>query len=111
MSMKNSNDIMGNRFRDFPVCSAVPQPLRHRVPLFNDVLYQLYIYVNYLRVYLFFSGKFLCTSDKVNNSKLPHFVSLCGSGFLSFGLNDVRSQSFYQDPHSVSASLSFKLNS
>jgi hypothetical protein len=32
MSMKNSNDTIGNRSRDLPVCSAVPQPLRHRVP-------------------------------------------------------------------------------
>jgi hypothetical protein len=31
MSMKNSNDTIGNRFRDLPVCRAVPQPLRHRV--------------------------------------------------------------------------------
>jgi hypothetical protein len=31
--MKNSNDTNGNRSRDLPVCSAVPQPLRHRVPL------------------------------------------------------------------------------
>jgi hypothetical protein len=30
MSMKNSNDTIGNRTRDPPVCSAVP---RHRVPL------------------------------------------------------------------------------
>jgi hypothetical protein len=33
MSMKNSNDTIGNRSRDLPVCSAEPQPLRHRVPL------------------------------------------------------------------------------
>jgi hypothetical protein len=33
MSMKNSNDTIGNRSRDLPVCSAVSQPLRHRVPL------------------------------------------------------------------------------
>jgi hypothetical protein len=26
MSMKNSNDTIGNRLRDLPVCSAVPQP-------------------------------------------------------------------------------------
>jgi hypothetical protein len=32
MSMKNSNDTVGNRTRDLSVCSAVPQPLRHRVP-------------------------------------------------------------------------------
>jgi hypothetical protein len=30
--MKNSNNAVGNRFRVLPVCSAVPQPLRHRVP-------------------------------------------------------------------------------
>jgi hypothetical protein len=27
-----SNDNIGNRSRDLPVCSVVPQPLRHRVP-------------------------------------------------------------------------------
>jgi hypothetical protein len=26
MSMKNSNDILGNRNRELPTCSAVPQP-------------------------------------------------------------------------------------
>jgi len=26
MSMKNSSDIIGNRTRDLPACSAVPQP-------------------------------------------------------------------------------------
>jgi hypothetical protein len=32
ISMKNSNGTVGNRSRDFPVCSTVHQPLRHRVP-------------------------------------------------------------------------------
>jgi hypothetical protein len=32
MSMKNSDDTIGNRSRDLPVFNAVPQPLRHRVP-------------------------------------------------------------------------------
>jgi hypothetical protein len=32
MLMRNSDDPIGIRFRDFLVCSAVPQPLRHRVP-------------------------------------------------------------------------------
>jgi hypothetical protein len=35
MSMKNS-DTIGNRSRDLPVCSAMPQPLRHRVPKNNN---------------------------------------------------------------------------
>ena len=29
MSLKNSNDTIGNRTRDLPVCSLVPYPLRH----------------------------------------------------------------------------------
>ena len=33
MSMKNSNDTIGNRTRDLPACSAVPQPTApRRVP-------------------------------------------------------------------------------
>jgi hypothetical protein len=34
--MKNS-DTIGNRSRDIPVCGAVLQPLRHRVPLESGV--------------------------------------------------------------------------
>jgi len=36
MSMKNSNDTIGNRTRDLPVCTAVPQ-LRHRVPPYKHI--------------------------------------------------------------------------
>jgi hypothetical protein len=32
MPMKNSSDPTRNWTRDLPVCSAVPQPLHHRVP-------------------------------------------------------------------------------
>jgi hypothetical protein len=32
--MKNSSDTIGNRSHDLSVCIAVPQPLRHRVPLY-----------------------------------------------------------------------------
>jgi hypothetical protein len=38
MSMKNSNDTIGNRPRDLPVCSAVPQPLRQRIPPLQWIL-------------------------------------------------------------------------
>jgi hypothetical protein len=37
LSMKNSNDTIGNRSRDFPVCGAVPQPLRHQQRAPNNV--------------------------------------------------------------------------
>jgi hypothetical protein len=32
MSMKKSSDTIGNRTGDLPVCGAVPQTLRNRVP-------------------------------------------------------------------------------
>jgi hypothetical protein len=35
MSMKNSNGTIWNRSCDLPVCSAVPQSLRHCVPLMS----------------------------------------------------------------------------
>jgi hypothetical protein len=38
MSMKNFNDTIGNRSRDLPVCSAVPQPPRHRVLLLTTIV-------------------------------------------------------------------------
>jgi len=56
--MKNSNDTIGNRIRDFPTCSAVPQPTAlPRAPYtvwvgiliqwlaFGNILVTLYSYV------------------------------------------------------------------
>jgi hypothetical protein len=37
MSMKKSSYNIGNRTRNLPGCGAGPQPLRHRVPLFNRI--------------------------------------------------------------------------
>ena len=42
MSMKNSNDIIRNRTRYLPACSAVPE-LRHRVPPLYIYIYMLYV--------------------------------------------------------------------
>ena len=40
--MKNSSYIIGNRTRDLPVCSAVPQPTRPpRAPIVLIYLYQI----------------------------------------------------------------------
>jgi hypothetical protein len=38
--MKNSNDTIGNRSRDFPVFRVVPQPLSYRVPHIISALYK-----------------------------------------------------------------------
>jgi hypothetical protein len=39
--MKNSNDTIGNRIRDLPACSAVPQPTAPlRVPTDHLVLFE-----------------------------------------------------------------------
>jgi hypothetical protein len=41
MSMKNSNDTIGNRTRDLPACSAVPQPAAPPRCLTKEVLFSL----------------------------------------------------------------------
>ena len=41
MSMKNSNDTIGNRTRDLSVCSVVPWPLRYATNSYNKPLLQL----------------------------------------------------------------------
>ena len=46
--LKNSNDTIGNRTRDPPACSAVPQ-LRHRVPPDWDSYKQTTIQYNYIK--------------------------------------------------------------
>jgi hypothetical protein len=41
MSMKNSNAIIGNRYRDFPVCSAPPRLNQLAVDKINKMQSQL----------------------------------------------------------------------
>jgi hypothetical protein len=43
MSVKNSSDTIGNRTRDVPVCSAVPQPTAPpRAPFCHSVVMKIY---------------------------------------------------------------------
>jgi len=39
--MKNSSDTIGNRTRDLPACSAVPQPIATVYPQF---IYNIYLH-------------------------------------------------------------------
>ena len=52
--MKNSNDIIGNRTRDLPACSAVPQPTvppRARLILYqNYIMYFLFVLIHCLQL-------------------------------------------------------------
>ena len=42
MSMKNSNDNIGNRTRDLPTCRAVPKPTAPpRAPMVNNMQHDL----------------------------------------------------------------------
>ena len=44
MSMKNSNDTIGNRTRDLPTCSAVPQPTAlRRAPELDKCVAKFYL--------------------------------------------------------------------
>ena len=69
MSMKNSNDTIGNRTRDLPTCNAVPQPTAlPRAPPHYICIY-IYIYINNVlpkRQYLF-------TSQCRNTPEQPSF--------------------------------------
>ena len=48
MSIKKYNDIIGNRTRDLPACSAVSQPTAPpRTPLIRAALYRLLVLLNY----------------------------------------------------------------
>jgi len=49
MSMKNFNDTIGNRTRDLPVCSALPQPTApRRTPLMTIHTYKWFTQLLYL---------------------------------------------------------------
>jgi hypothetical protein len=63
MSMKNSSDTMGNRTRDFPVCSAVPQPTASpRAPNF----------LNYLRIIIIIIISMANNEQYLANNCLDH---------------------------------------
>jgi hypothetical protein len=57
MSMKNSNDTIRNRSRDLSVCSAVPQPLCHRVPpsfsVYVPIYCHIYSFISLLTIVMF----------------------------------------------------------
>jgi hypothetical protein len=40
MSMKNTNDTIGNRTRDLPACSAVPQPTSPRAEVCSYAVFE-----------------------------------------------------------------------
>jgi hypothetical protein len=43
MSIKTSSDIIGNRTRDIPACSAVPQPIV-QIKIFGIVIFPVVLY-------------------------------------------------------------------
>jgi hypothetical protein len=52
--MKKSNDTIGNRTRDLPACSAVPQPTEPpHAPLFSIVLQILKLFFYKVNVYIY----------------------------------------------------------
>ena len=50
MSMKNSGDTIGNRTRDLPACSAVPQPTAPPRAL-HLYIYNIYNLEEYVYIY------------------------------------------------------------
>jgi hypothetical protein len=77
--MKNFNDTIGNRFRDLPVCSAVPQPLRHRIP--HALLVECLNTGNFTLLYFLKPSGFF-VYHKAQHSKIVH-----GAGCVSIVVN------------------------
>jgi hypothetical protein len=55
MSMKNSNDIIGNRTRDLTTCSAVPQPTAPPRAAFKLVRGMNLLFILEQAVHIFFA--------------------------------------------------------
>jgi hypothetical protein len=78
--MKNSNDTIGNRTRDLPVCNAVSQPLRHRVPRLHTGPHgifggQNYFDLGFLPVLgLFLSSSFYIQPTVIFTYRCPYIV-------------------------------------
>jgi arginine/lysine/ornithine decarboxylase len=57
--MKNTNYTIGNRTHDLPVCSTVPQALRHHVPRYTV----MYSQQNTQQIHSLYKHKFLTDVD------------------------------------------------
>jgi hypothetical protein len=65
MSMKKSNDTIGNRSRDLPVCSAMTQPLCHSVP-HNILKYTMKVNktIEFVKYLILYGGYNVCGVQK-----------------------------------------------
>ena len=79
MSPKNSNDTIGNRTRDLPVCSVVPQPLRYGAPR------------SYFRAYLNMTPFSQTTERRTVELLVNKNIKGCGKKSLSSNLRYVLS--------------------
>ena len=71
MSTKTSNETIGNRTRDLPACSAVPQP--NAAPCMYSVLaYNTLVFFRYFETYLWLS-----LSSNINISFIHKCVFIC----------------------------------
>jgi hypothetical protein len=80
--MKKSSDTIGNRNRDLPVCSAVPQPLRHHVPRSatkeNDNWVHLEMLASLLALTVAFERKRLLGAlAKLEEAAISFLISVC----------------------------------
>jgi hypothetical protein len=71
MSVKNSDDSISNRSRDIPVCGAVSQPLRYRVPQIVNVWYKIQILYRCINFYWKIILVCMCNDYKATHSFVP----------------------------------------
>jgi hypothetical protein len=86
------NDYISNRTCDIPACSAVPQPIRHRLSTYLTKLYEMsiacwehtrgstFVYGNPLPISQLYNGESECGNSlyKSDNHTEPRFIYLPG---------------------------------
>jgi len=100
MSMKNSNDTIGNRTRDLPACNAVPQPTAlPRAPIYS---YQLCKNIDYCliecdavqsttRILIQVFLRSLCLSKKLHGLTFHKIIIFTKEGCVSTRKGDLGS--------------------
>ena len=82
MSMKISNNTIGNRSSDLPACSAVPQPTAPPHMQSSSLLYIIYIMVYILCIYIYiYSNKLLDCTCVLSLRKPINFFKVSQTNF------------------------------
>ena len=104
MSMKNSNDTIGNRTRDLPACSAVPQPTAPPAACPNlELEFTLNLYWEFNCELCLWTVTLLLNKQKLRNVILKGYLgcddtqfSCCCGGNFCFHLHKINGAVYFE---------------